>query len=276
LTVSGELPTILCINNKDVFVKRFTLILIALIAQNSWAWGPQGHMVVAQVADNNLSAPAKKAVAKLLSNQTLSDVANWADSIKSNPDWVHTKPWHFLDLADGEDYATVEHSHDGDVVEAITEMVKALKDQRTTPEEKSNALKFIVHFMGDIHQPLHIGRPDDRGGNDFRVVFEGRKTNLHALWDSIMIMKSPMDHVQYAKWLETNTFVTAPYDIPELTFSSIIGECMDARKSVYDFKDVASPVVLDASYYNKNVGLMNHQLLSGGKRLASLLNSIYR
>lgn len=257
-------------------MKRFALILLVLIAQNSWAWGPQGHMVVAQVADNNLTPAAKKAVAKHLSNQTLADVANWADSIKSNAEWVHTKPWHFLDLADGEDYATVEHSHDGDVVEAITEMVKSLKDQRTTPVEKSNALKFLVHFMGDIHQPLHIGRPDDRGGNDFKVVFEGRKTNLHTLWDSLMIMKSPMDHIAYAKYLETNGFMVAPYDIPELAFSQIIAECMTARTAVYDFKDMATPVVLDAGYYNKNVALMNHQLLSGGKRLASLLNSIFK
>lgn len=257
-------------------MKRFGLILIALIAQNSWAWGPQGHMVVAQVADNNLSAPAKKAVAKILPNMTLADVANWADQIKSRSEWAHTKQWHFLDLADGEDYATVEHSHDGDVVEAITDMVAILKNSKATAEEKSNALKFVVHFMGDIHQPLHVGRPDDRGGNDYKVIFEGRKTNLHTLWDSIMIMKSPMDHIAYANYLETNSFITAPYDIPEIAFSTIIQECMGARKSVYDFKDVAGPVVLDAQYYNKNLALMNHQLLSGGKRLASLLNTIFK
>jgi hypothetical protein len=257
-------------------VKRFALLLIVFIAQNTWAWGPQGHMVVAQVADNNLTPAAKKAVAKHLSNLTLADVANWADQIKSNPEWVHTKPWHFLDLNDDEDYANVEHSHDGDVVEAITEMVKALKDQRTTPAEKSNALKFIIHFMGDIHQPLHVGRTNDRGGNDFKVVFEGRKTNLHALWDSVMIMKSPMDHIAYANYLETNGFMTTPYDIPELAFSQIINECMVARKSVYDFKDMGSPVVLDVGYYNKNLALMNHQMLSGGKRLATLLNMIFK
>jgi len=256
-------------------VKRFALLVLVIIAQNSFAWGPQGHMVVAQVADNNLSPAAKKAAAKLLNNLTLADVANWADQIKSNAEWTHTKSWHFLDLADGEDYANVEHSHDGDVVEAITEMVKTLKDQRAPIQEKQNALRFLIHFMGDIHQPLHIGRPDDRGGNDLRVVFEGRKSNLHALWDSLMIMKSPMDHIQYAKYLETNSFV-APYDLPELAFSQIIAECMGARNSVYDFKDMATPVVLDTTYYNKNVALMNHQLLSGGKRLASILNTIFK
>lgn len=258
-------------------MKRFTLLLLVLVAQSTWAWGPQGHMVVAQVAENNLTPAAKKAVARLLDNDSLADVANWADQVKSQPEWTHTKSWHFLDLADGEDYSHVEHSQNGDVVMAITDMVKALKDQRTNPEEKSNALKFIVHFMGDIHQPLHIGRPDDRGGNDFKVVFEGRKTNLHSLWDSIMIMKSPMDHIQYAKFLETsNGFLVAPYDLPELAFSTIIDECMGARKSVYDFNNVPSPVVLDAKYYNKNLSLMNHQMLSGGKRLASLLNQIFK
>lgn len=247
-----------------------------LFAQSTWAWGPQGHMIVAQVADNNLSAPAKKAVAKILSNSTLSDVANWADQIKSNPEWVHTKGWHFLDLDDNEDYAHVQHAPEGDVVTAITEMVATLKNNSSTPEEKSNALKFIVHFMGDIHQPLHVGRPEDRGGNDTKVVFEGRKTNLHTLWDSLMIMKSPMDFLAYAKFLEQTQPFVAPYDLPEIAFSTIISEDMAARKAVYDFKDVASPVILDAGYYNKNATLMNHQMLSGGKRLAALLNSIFK
>lgn len=258
-------------------MKHFIVIIMVLFWQKAWAWGTMGHMVVAQVAENNLSSTAKKSVNKMLLGKSLADVANWADSIKSRPEWAHSKPWHFVDIPDGEDYSTVEHTHDGDVVTAITEMVDVLKSKTANPIEKENALKFIVHFVGDIHQPLHVGKPDDRGGNSLQVVFEGRKTNLHALWDTIMIMKSPMDYVKYAASLETQSFQLPPYDIQEITFSRIISECMGARKGIYDFKNASvQPIKLEPAYFNKNLALMNAQLLTGGKRLAILLNAIFK
>ncbi len=258
-------------------MKHFFAIFMVLFIQKAWAWGPMGHMVVAQIAENNLSVNAKKSIDKILLGHSLADVSNWADSIKSKPEWAHSKPWHFVDIPDGGDYSTVEHSHDGDVVAAITEMVRILKDQRSTTLEKENALKFIVHFVGDIHQPLHVGRPDDRGGNSIQVTFEGRKSNLHALWDSLMITKSPMDYIQYAAYLESHSFQVTPYDIQEIPFSLIISECMDARKDIYNFNALSfDSVVLNTSYYNRNLALMNTQLLTGGKRLAVLFNSIFK
>lgn len=258
-------------------MRHYIAILFVLFAQKTWAWGTLGHMVVAQVAENNLTPAAKKAVSKILKNQTLPDVANWADSIKGQAEWAHSKPWHFVDIPDGEDYSTIEHSHDGDVVEAISDMVKVLKDPKSASIEKENALKFIVHFVGDIHQPLHVGRPDDHGGNSISVIFEGRRSNLHALWDTLMIMKQPMDHIQYAASLEAHAFMAPPYDIQEMPFSRIISECMSARKAIYAFKDATiDPVVLDSTYSNRNLALMNTQLLMGGKRLAILFNTLYK
>lgn len=258
-------------------MKKILFVSFVLFVQSAFAWGPQGHMVVAQVAELNLTPTAKKALNQILEDRTLPDVANWADSIKGNPAWAHTKPWHYVDIPDGEDYSTIEHTHDGDVVAAITDMVEVLKNKDASADEKENALKFIVHFVGDVHQPLHVGKPDDHGGNSLKVTFEGRSTNLHSLWDSILIMKNRMDHIQYAAWLESHMFVMPPYDIPEMPFSKIIAECMDARGAIYDFKPNAqNRIILDTAYYTKNVDLMNQQLLTGGRRLAFLLNSIYK
>ena len=242
----------------------------------AWGWGPQGHMVVAQIAENNLTPTAKRNVQKLLKGPTLAEVSNWADFIKGDPQWAHTKPWHFVDIPDGEDYSTIEHSHDGDIVAAITEMVKVIKSRSAKPMEKENALKFIVHFVGDIHQPLHVGRPEDRGGNDVQIVFEGRKSNLHALWDSLMIMKNPMNHVQYAAYLENQTLLPAPYDIPEMAFSQIIHECMSAREDIYNFSPGTGTIEVRDVYYKRNLERMNSQILKGGKRLAVLLNSLFK
>ena len=257
-------------------MRHLFVIFTLLFAQHSWGWGTQGHMVVAQVAENNLTPKARAAVKQLLKGQTLAEVSNWADFIKGDSEWTHTKPWHFVDIPDGEDYGSADHNHDGDVVGAITEMVSTLKKTGADAVAKEEALKFIVHFVGDIHQPLHVGRPEDRGGNDIRIVFEGRNSNLHQLWDTLMIMKSPMDHVQYAQWLERGKDFSPPYDIPAFAFSTIISEDMAARSEIYNFSPALGTIQVTKAYYQRNLDLMNRQLLLGGKRLAELLNSIFR
>ncbi len=254
-------------------MRSLLVFSLALFTHAAWGWGSQGHRIVAQVAENNLTAKAKQAVSQVLNGQTLADVANWADSIKADATWVHTKPWHFVDIPDGQDYSTAEHSHEGDIVTAITDMIAVIKNTRATAIEKENALKFIVHFVGDIHQPLHVGRPEDRGGNSTRVKFEGKSTNLHAVWDSAFIKKSPLSYEEYADSLEQKYFVLAPYDLPEISFSKIIQECMGARADIYNF---GSDNVLSNVYYKKNLAMMNSQLLMGGKRLAEILNKVYR
>lgn len=253
----------------------FAFLFFFMITE-AHAWGPQGHKIVAQVAENNLTPPARNAIKRILGDQSLARVANWADVVKSKGEWSHTKPWHFVNIPDGEDYSTADHSHEGDVVGAITEMVQVLKRRNVDPVSEENALKFIVHFAGDIHQPLHAGRPEDRGGNDIRIVFEGRNSNLHALWDSLMLMKSPLDYVAYASWLESGKGFTPPYDLPAFSFSKIIAENMEARSDIYNFSETLGPIRVTGAYYNRNVELMNRQLLNGGKRLATLLNSLFK
>jgi hypothetical protein len=142
--------------------------------------------------------------------------------------------------------------------------------------DKKNALKFIVHFAGDIHQPLHVGRPSDRGGNSIKLSYEGYNSNLHQLWDSLMITKQNMDYVQYTHYLETHGLFEPSYDIPEYPFRQIVTEDMAARSQIYTFKSDATPVIIDNSYMTKNIEMMNSRLLLGGKRLAGLLNALFK
>jgi len=259
-------------------MKRILYLLpIVLMVNNVHAWGPDGHKIVAQIAQDKLSPNALKAVSKVLPGQDLASVANWADSIKSSPEWVHTKPWHFVDIADGNDYETAEHAPDGDIIEAITESVTVLKSSTSSDVDKQNALKFIVHFVGDIHQPLHVGRPDDHGGNSIKVMFMGKSMNLHSLWDSGMISKQGMDYMKYARYLQGMSTFTAPYDLPEISFSQIIEEDMGSRKEIYNFRPISEgPIKLEDGYLKRNLSTMNERLLTGGKRLANLLNTIYK
>lgn len=230
--------------------------------------------MVAQIAENNLTPKARAQVQLLLKGESMSDVATWADEVKNGGEYSNTKSWHFVDIPDGQDYSNSEHNHDGDVVTAITEMVATLKSPRASTLEKTDALKFLIHFVGDIHQPLHVGRPSDRGGNNTLVTVAGKRTNLHAVWDTYLVMQTPMTYQEYANSLDhVKAFFMAPYDIAEFPFSQVIAEDLSIRPSVYDFGGSSE---ITKAYSQKQLKTINNQLLSGGKRLANVLNQIFR
>jgi hypothetical protein len=251
-----------------------TACLFASLTPKAQAWGPQGHMMVAQIAEHKLTPKALAKVKSLLgSGLTMADVANWADSIKSQPQYQKTKGWHYVDIPDGQTYESISHQPDGDAITAINQMITTLKSG-ASDNDKQTALKFLIHFMGDIHQPLHVGRPDDQGGNKVTVNFEGRTESLHQLWDSGMITKQNLDVDQYVHYLETlNYFLPAETGVP---FKQIVVEDMSARKNIYSFGGSSStPVTIDQTYMNLNVSTMNAHLLLGGKRLAEVINSLF-
>ncbi len=259
-------------------MKKFLCFMaLAVTTTNLYAWGVDGHKIIAQIAEEKLDPEAKRQLHILLDGQSLASVAAWADTIKANPSWAHTKPWHFADVPDGEDYHDEGPHTEGNIVTAISEMVKILKDPNANLEDQKNAAKFVIHFVGDIHQPLHVGRPDDHGGNTLNVIFNGKKMTLHSLWDTAMITLQKMDYLSYARSLQGHSFISAPYDIPEFPFSTVIQEDMKSRQSIYNFKAQGSEAIkLDKSYMDANLQTMNSRLLAGGERLAHLLNSIYK
>lgn len=254
----------------------YPLTLISLV-NTCFAWGPEGHRIVAQIAQSKLTPKAQSEIKILLNGKGLPEVANWADSIKGQREWAFTKPWHFVDIADGETY---EHSHqspDGDAIKAITQMVEVLKKRSASLLDRQQALMFIVHFVGDIHQPLHVGRPDDQGGNAVKIVFQGQQTNLHALWDGGMIRAQKMSEADYVRYLETLGVKSLSYDIPEFPFSRVVQEDMALRDEIYNFKPLGNaPIRVSENYMRRNISAMNTQLLSGGKRLAQMLNMIFK
>lgn len=258
---------------------RRTVLLLSLIlfTEDLWAWGALGHRIVGKVADNHLSAKAKEEISKIIPNQSLADVATWADIIKGDPNWDKAKPWHYVDIPDGKTYDETTPDPAGDVITSVTEMVDILKDKNADQITKQNALKFIVHFVGDMHQPLHTGRPEDRGGNSIRVTFMNRSMNLHSVWDSGMIDFQKIGYEEYADRLERmSKSVDAEYDLKEITFSQIIKENVNERDRLYNFKPSNKPVSLGEDYFKKNLPLLDERMLTGGKRLANLFNQIYK
>lgn len=138
---------------------------------SAFGWGMIGHRVVGGVAWENLSAKSKSEIQGLLGKESMPMSANWADFIKSDPHWNVASPWHYVNFEKGaKSYDFVKASKEGDVLQAIVYFEKMLRDKKLPREKRAVALKFLVHFVGDIHQPLHAGLAEDWGGIKSRLT----------------------------------------------------------------------------------------------------------
>jgi hypothetical protein len=172
---------------KQVFV------LTALLGQ--WpacalAFSADGHRVVGAIAETYLCAEARDYIAPLLQGNTLANAGVWADAIRDDPAWEHTKPWHYINVGDREPMERAMGGSQGDVLTAIAASERELADRRLPLPRRAEALRFLVHFIADVHQPLHVGRAEDRGGNDVEVRWGGNTMSLHEVWDGRLLLAS--------------------------------------------------------------------------------------
>ena len=165
------------------------LVAGALCAGNAFAWSAEGHRIVARLAAAGLTPDARAAVAELLAGEpdpTLAGIADWADRLRDeDPErGKTTSRWHFINFAGHCDYDAGRDCRGGDcVVAAINRSYLALADHERPVQERREALKFLVHFVGDAHQPLHASMRDDLGGNRHQVNVGGKGSNMHRVWD---------------------------------------------------------------------------------------------
>jgi nuclease S1 len=189
------------------------LLIVFLLPAAAFAWGPKGHRLVAGLAATELSPQARAEVARLLRDApepTLAGVSNWADDLRDNPVvgdadlGKRTSRWHYVNLAEDDcGYRTAAHCPDGDcVIEAIRRQRDLLADRRQPDTVRAQALKFLVHFVGDAHQPLHAGYARDKGGNTIQLQVDGQGSNLHRLWDSGIVASANMSERRYLRHLQ--------------------------------------------------------------------------
>lgn len=239
------------------------------------AWGPIGHRVVAQLAEARLSPVARAKIKVLLGKQTLADVANWPDLIRSDPKWEHAAPWHYVTVEDGKSYDPKSVSKQGDVIEAIERFTRYLADPKYPQDKKAEAVKFLVHFVGDIHQPLHVGRGEDHGGNMIALDWFGREVNLHTIWDEKIIQMEELSYTEYVRLIDKATAA----DEKEWASTPLIGwaeESMALRPQVYEYPEKREPKKWEFVYLFKNQPTINHRLLQAGVRLAALFNHVFK
>lgn len=182
-------------------MKQVVFLLLASFYLNSaGAWGPTGHRAVGEVAEKYLSKWKLRKIKKLLDGESLARVSNWPDKIKSDPDnYRYTYSWHYTNWPVGQDQYDPNQS--GSLITSIQDNIKILKDKKKSKSERAFALKFLVHLIGDLHQPLHVGNGEDRGGNRCKVYYQKELVNLHKMWDESMIEFSQLSFTELARFV---------------------------------------------------------------------------
>ncbi|TZF90667.1 S1/P1 nuclease [Cognatilysobacter lacus] len=258
--------------------------LLCCLASPAFAWGVLGHRLVADLANDELTPAARRAVDTLLAGEkdpTLAGVATWADELRANdPDLgKRSSKWHYADIAENgcADYEPPRDCPNGDcVIEAIRTQTAILADRSQSLDARRQALKFVVHFIGDVHQPLHAGFARDKGGNTVQVripTADGgdKGGNLHSLWDSGLIDRAGLDEPAYHARLRALPLVVdmpahaLPPDSPAWAQQS----CRIAtRPGLYP-----PGADIDAAYVATWTPLVDEQLRRAGTHLAQVLNA---
>lgn len=250
----------------------FLLIILTLsISTEAKAWGMLGHRVVGEVASKHLNESTKSKIKSILGNQTLAEVSNWMDDIKSDKAYDSLKPWHYVTIPDGMKYSETNIPPRGDAITGINFAINQLKREDLDPKLEKEYLMILIHLIGDIHQPLHVGNGEDRGGNQVNVKWFGTPSNLHRVWDSDII-----DGKLYS-YTELTAIINHPTHEEIVSWQSDSVEdwahqCMEFRSGIYDF---GSDYGWEYKYQYNNWGILKDQLLKGGVRLAGILNDIY-
>ena len=246
------------------------LAYFILILTVVFPWGKTGHRATGEIAESYLTDSTRQEINKILKDPSLAVASTWADEMRSNPDFRKYSTWHYVNMPHDVRYIDSKKSSKGDVVQAIKICKNKLKDSNTTNEDKAFYLKFLVHLIGDIHQPLHVGRAEDRGGNDIRVKWFGKDTNLHRVWDTHIIDDFQMSYTELATHLQNNF---DSLDIKLMTEDEWIDESQQIVNKVYS--QVSNEDNLGYDYIYNNFELVKLQLFTAGLRLASTLNEIF-
>jgi hypothetical protein len=257
--------------------------LVLLLPGAARAWGPDGHVIVAEIAQRNLKPATKTALRKLLPEEaTLADVANWADDVR--PSRPETKTWHYVDISvkvEPASYlASRDCKEDGCIVAQIERLAKVLKNKKAAKKDRVEALKFIVHFVGDLHQPLHAADDDDRGGNEKKVRLDLDQfavkpaSSLHGVWDGDLIAAREIGRAAYIGELAALT----TEEKAELRTGTVVDWANEShkegRKTVYGLlpKATTGVFVLKDDYFESGMAVVSLQLQRAGIRLAKILN----
>lgn len=274
-------------------MKTFIAALALMSSGAVFAWGNTGHRVVGEVATKYLNVETLVKAHQILGGHSLARVSTWPDEIKSEPTvYQHTFNWHYTtwQTADHDHSEHEEDSSTGFLLKSINEQLAVLRDPNATNEAKAFSLKFIVHLVGDIHMPLHVGNGTDQGGNYCKVTYMGKAYNLHSLWDEGLIDFTNLSYTELAKFVKdgrtaeefqhakSGTVVDWAREskmiVPTLYPADVTPATEPMSMLKYCQKEVLPEDMpkLSYEYAYKHLPVIEKRLYQAGVRLAMLLN----
>lgn len=281
---------------------RFFALLLVILPQVLFAWGANGHRIVAQICYDNLTPAAQSRVDEALGDNYLAQLSTWPDYIKAEKGWDFAKPWHYTTVQPNLSVADVGAENSAnpkidDVREGIELMVgilegdAAAREKMTSLMEKNKvkplagsleatALAFLIHFIGDVHQPMHVGKNRDSGGNKISVLFYGDRKNLHSVWDSGIIEQEKLSYTEFAAFASIHTRARkAEWENDGL--EAWIEESVVLRERIYNTlydrtdRETGLPD-FSWDYQHDYLPIVEDRLAAAGYRAAALLNGIYK
>lgn len=267
--------------NRSIARPLAALLALALsgIPSLALAWGRTGHALVAELAEPDLTGPARRQIDALLATEpgaTLPGIASWADELRKNDADLgkRTARWHYVNLGESDcHYEPPRDCRNGDCeVEALNAQTAILADRTLPAAQRLQALKFVVHLVGDMHQPLHSGYARDKGGNDVQVNVDGDGSNLHALWDSGLLRHTGLDQdalLARIRALPVPAGARARLSLPPPSAQWAEASCRIAvSPGLYP-----AGAKIDQAYFDTWTPVAEQQLRLAGVRLAAVLNA---
>lgn len=258
---------------KTLIVCLFVVSSLLSVSSSAWAWGKIGHRVTGEIATAHLSPKAQAAINALYPKHTLAEISALADFNRSNPAdfWQkESTAFHYVTVPDGTTYAQVGAPEKGDAYTALMMFSNQVINPRLALEDRQTALHFIVHIIGDLHQPLHVGNGKDRGGNDVRLEFFWERSNLHRIWDSGIIEQQKLSYTEYTDWLSRKMTPATVQTWMEADPMVWIKESYDIRQGIYTENEKEN-----YRYVYQHLDTVNLRLAQGGVRIAAYLNQLF-
>lgn len=240
----------------------------------AFGWGQKGHDTVAYIAECHLTDKTKAVIDSILEGKSIVYWANWLDNASHTPEYAYSKTWHYKNIDADETYETAVENPNGDVVKAINEQIAFLKNPPAYNDETALALKILVHLVGDIHQPMHMGHANDLGGNRWTVKYFKKPNNLHSVWDSSIVEAG--HKWSYTEWQQQIDRATPTEElaiISSLDPDTWGKETYSIAKQIYS--TTPEETNIEYGYIAEWTPIIEQQLLKGGLRLAAVLNNIF-
>lgn len=253
--------------------------VVAVSPSVAMAWGRDGHRIIGDVAERELTPRTRERVRAILGGKSVTEVSTWADDVRNRPEYRSTDRYHYVNILPGAaGYDAARDCPEGACVTAAIEKYAAvLRNAQATPTEQEEALKFLVHFVGDVHQPLHAGHGRDRGGNDIQVrlaaEFGSRETNLHRLWDWGIMEATDRRWPQQGEKLAAA--VTPEMRARFASLDPVVWTNESFKLSESNAYALPAGNVIDRAYVERNGPVVDERLTAAGLRLGAMLNALF-